>query len=303
MLLCRIAEIPHPKSNRMQAPVLDEKGNIKILSFANNAPALKSEDPRLFSYQGNSYLTTISHLRLAWSSDRIHFTIAEDPILTGKGEYETYGIEDCRVVQIDETYYLTYSAVSEKGVGVGMISTTNWKTFNRCGLIFSPPNKDCAIFPEKSGQYFYALHRPSKTGFGGNDIWLARSPDLEHWGHHRCIARTRPGMWDSVRIGAGGSPIKTSDGWLAIYHGANEKNRYCLGVLLLDTDYPEKVLARSEVPIMEPITPYEIEGFFGGVVFTNGHTVHNDIITIYYGASDEFVCGAEFSIKEILASL
>jgi predicted GH43/DUF377 family glycosyl hydrolase len=39
------------------------------------------------------------------------------------------------------------------------------------------------------------------------------------------------------------------------------------------------------------------------VVFTNGHVVDGDKLTVYYGAADEFVCGAEFSIKEILSTL
>ena len=64
-------------------------------------------------------------------------------------------------------------------------------------------------------------------------------------------------MWDSSRIGAGAAPIETEDGWLAIYHGADEQNRYCLGALLLDRRNPAKVLARSNSPIMEPIEDYE----------------------------------------------
>ncbi|MNY50139.1 4-O-beta-D-mannosyl-D-glucose phosphorylase [compost metagenome] len=56
---------------------------------------------------------------------------------------------------------------------------------------------------------------------------------------------------------------------------------------------------------MVPTTEYELSGFFGNVVFTNGHIVEpdGDTLTIYYGASDEFVCGAQFSIKEILLLL
>jgi predicted GH43/DUF377 family glycosyl hydrolase len=39
------------------------------------------------------------------------------------------------------------------------------------------------------------------------------------------------------------------------------------------------------------------------VVFTNGHLVAGDVIRMYYGASDEVICGAELSIKEILKTL
>jgi predicted GH43/DUF377 family glycosyl hydrolase len=81
------------------------------------------------------------------------------------------------------------------------------------------------------------------------------------------------------------------------------ENRYCLGAILLDLDDPSKVIARSEEPIMEPISEYEQTGFFGNVVFTNGHIVKGDIIQMYYGASDEFVCQANLSIKEILKTL
>jgi predicted GH43/DUF377 family glycosyl hydrolase len=138
---------------------------------------------------------------------------------------------------------------------------------------------------------------------GGNYIWIAESPDLLHWGNHKCVVKPRHGMWDSARVGAGASPIKTERGWLEIYHGANEEHRYCLGALLLDLNDPSIVLARSEHPIVEPTAPYELAGFFGNVVFTNGHVVQNDTIQIYYGASDEVICMAELSIMEILATL
>jgi predicted GH43/DUF377 family glycosyl hydrolase len=54
---------------------------------------------------------------------------------------------------------------------------------------------------------------------------------------------------------------------------------------------------------MEPIADYEQTGFFGNVVFTNGHYVEGDTIKIFYGASDEVICGAELSVHEILHSL
>jgi predicted GH43/DUF377 family glycosyl hydrolase len=110
-------------------------------------------------------------------------------------------------------------------------------------------------------------------------------------------------MWDSARIGAGCSPIRTPRGWLAIYHGADENSRYCLGAFLLELHDPAHVIARSEFPIMEPTEDYERRGFFGNVIFTNGHLVVGDKLKLYYGASDEVICGAELSIEQILNSL
>ena len=72
---------------------------------------------------------------------------------------------------------------------------------------------------------------------------------------------------------------------------------------MLDLDDPTRVIARSEEPIMEPIADYEQTGFFGNVVFTNGQLVDGDTVQIYYGASDEVICEAKFSIQEILHSL
>jgi len=109
-------------------------------------------------------------------------------------------------------------------------------------------------------------------------------------------------MWDSSRIGAGAAPIYTKQRWLEIYHGADQNSRYCLGALLLDLDEPWKVLARSAEPIMEPLAEYERKGFFGNVVFTNGHLVNGDEITLYYGASDSVICGAKLSLEAILKS-
>lgn len=72
---------------------------------------------------------------------------------------------------------------------------------------------------------------------------------------------------------------------------------------MLDINNPSRVIARSEQPIMEPVADYEKTGFFGNVVFTNGQLPDGDTLTIYYGASDEVICMAEFSVSEILASL
>ena len=303
-LLVRVAERPKQKQCEVSFPIFGKNHAIEIIQFDTSDPKLDMSDPRVIRYDGRDYLTTLSHLRLLCSEDGVHFR--EDPsypAVFGRGELETYGMEDCRVVQIGDEYLLTFSSVSHYGVGVGLRSTRDWRNFEARGMIFPAHNKDCAIFDERIGGKYYALHRPSSPELGGNYIWIAESPDLEHWGHHRCIALTRPGLWDSVRIGAGASPIKTSAGWLEIYHGANKESRYCLGAMLLDLKEPWKVLARSEEPIMTPCTDYEQTGFFGNVVFTNGHLVDGDRITVYYGASDAVICGAHFSISEILKTL
>lgn len=305
-LIVRVAERPEQKENTISFPVITEAGSTKIIEIQKDDPELKATDARVINYKGVDYLTTLSHLRLLCSDDGTRFYEPDGyPLLTGEGVLQTFGVEDCRVTCLDDTYYLTFTAVSGNGVGVGLRTTTDWKKFQSHGMILPPHNKDCAIFEEKINGLYYALHRPSSVDIGGNYIWLASSPDAIHWGNHRCIIKTRKDSWDSARVGAGAAPIKTARGWLEIYHGANHQHQYCLGAFLLDMDDPSKVIARTDGPIMVPAESYEVSGFFGHVVFTNGHIVHpdGDTITVYYGASDEFVCAADFSIKEIFSLL
>lgn len=303
-LLLRVGERPAQTPGKTTLAIMGEKGRLKILEFDNSDPKTNLSDPRVLRYDGVDYLTTLSHLRLVCSEDGAHFT--EDPAfppLFGFGDLETYGIEDCRVTQIGSVYYLTFTQVSANGVGVGLRSTSDWCRITAHGMIFPPHNKDCAIFDSRIGGLYYALHRPSSPALGGNYLWLAQSLDLLHWGNHRCLAHSRPGMWDAARLGAGAAPIRTPEGWLEIYHGADSQNRYCLGALLLDLEEPWKVLARSRDPIMEPVADYERAGFFGNVVFTNGHIVEGDNLTLYYGAADSVICAARFSLREILQTL
>lgn len=303
-MLVRVAERPFQKEGYISFPVLQADGKIEIIELPLDHADLDRSDPRIIRYEGNEYLTTLSHLRLLYSNDGASFFEPDKPvILSGLGENEAYGIEDCRVAFLNSTYYLTYTAVSRNGVGIGSMSTVNWEAFSARKLLLPPHNKDCALFEDRIGDKYFMLHRPSSVFVGGNYMWLSESFDLEHWGNHICIARTRKGKWDSERIGAGASPILTAEGWLEIYHGADSSNRYCLGALLLDRRDPSKVLARSDEPIMEPVASYEQEGFFGNVVFTNGHYVQGDLLRIYYGASDEVICSADFSIEEILQTL
>ncbi|MHB0858330.1 MAG: glycoside hydrolase family 130 protein [Anaerolineae bacterium] len=304
-LLMRVAEHPIPREGYLSTLYFDpgSPGGVQIMEFRQGDPDLIADDPRKFTYKGTPYLSSVSHLRLAWSDDGIRFVAEDHPALVGQGELESYGVEDSRVVAIDGQYILTYTSVSSKGIGVGLSTTTDWQTYRRYGMIMPPTNKDVAVFPEKIDGRYMALHRPIGVYFGGLDMWVGSSHDLSYWGDHKYLAGTRPGMWDSARIGAGAAPIRTEKGWLEIYHGADPDHRYCLGAMLLDEHEPWRVIARSEEPIMEPIAEYEKHGFFGGVVFTNGHVVDGDTITLYYGASDEVICGATMSIDQVLASL
>jgi beta-1,2-mannobiose phosphorylase / 1,2-beta-oligomannan phosphorylase len=304
-LLMRVAERPEQIEGYVTVPIPnDVSGEMETLQFSKTDPHLDFTDPAMICYKGKRYFTTISHLKLMYSANNKEFYEPENyDDIFGKGELEAYGIEDCRVTEMNDTFYLTYTMVSSYGMGIGLIQTRDWKRFDRKGMIFSPHNRDCAIFEEKIRDRFCALHSPGSQEPGGKYIWLAESPDSIHWGNHKCIATTRMDMWDSAQIGAGSSPIRTPHGWLAIYYGADETNRCCLGALLLDIKDPSRVIGRSNSPLMEPTESYESNGFSGNRIFTNGHLVVGDKLYLYYGAGGDVICGAELSITEILGSL
>lgn len=307
LLLVRVAERPIiDRAEEVVAPMLDLAADppaMCLLRWRRDDPEVKADDPRVVHCHGQVYLTSISHLRVARSRDGWHFTVEDSPALAAAEYYESFGCEDPRITAIDGQFLITYTAVSQYGIATALASTRDFRAFARHGLMFPPENRDVTIFPERiRGQYF-CHHRPVGHHIGGLDMWGAYSPDLRHWGEHVRVMGGRPGCWDAGRIGGGGVPFRTERGWLAIYHGADEAQRYALGAVLCDLDHPERVIARSAEPLMFPQAPYETSGFFDNVVFTCGTVLRGDTLTIYYGAADRCVCGAELSLSELLGSL
>lgn len=305
ILLVRVAEKPaNTKSTVYLSPVFDTEMNKVILKeFEIGKDGYDFSDSREIATPDGRYLTSLSHLRLARSSDGINFSVEEKPSLFPADKYEAYGIEDARITMIEGTFYISYSAISDLGIVAYLVSTTDFLTFNKKGVIFHPDNKDVAILPEKINGKYYALHRPSTSRFGKPEVWIAESPDLLCWGNHRHLMGTRENYWDDGRVGGGAIPFKVPGGWLEIYHGATKDNKYCMGAVLLDENKPWRVLARSSKPIMEPEAEYEIKGFFGNVVFSCGVLLEDDMVKIYYGAADTFVCYAEIALDDIMKSL
>ena len=305
VLLLRVAERPiskHPDVT-LTAVYSFTEDNIVTKEFSKDDPENDFSDPRLIITPTQTYLTSISHLRLARSADGIDFEIEDTPALVPANDYETFGLEDPRITPIDGTYYINYVAVCPLGVTTCLASTKDFTSFQRHGVIFCPENKDVVLFPEQIDGKYYALHRPVSPLFEKHDMWIAESPDLCCWGNHRYLMGPRAECWDEIKIGASAVPFKINQCWLEIYHGADRNNRYCLGAVLLDARQPWKVIARAQKPILEPEAEYEIEGFFGNVVFSCGLLYEDNKLKIYYGVADTAVCYAELPPEEVLENL
>jgi predicted GH43/DUF377 family glycosyl hydrolase len=309
LLLLRVAERPVSLDpNIVLAPLYNSQTNVlEIIYLRADDERYDFSDSRIIKDKNETasftYLTSLSYIRIARSKDGHHFTIDEKPLLYPSNDQETLGIEDPRVTQMGDTYYIYYSAISKAGIGESMVSTKDFVNFAYHGMIFCPDNKDVIIFPEQINGKYYALHRPTTKSIGKPEIWIAESDNLLYWGNHKHLLGLREGMWDSGRIGGGAVPIKTDRGWLELYHGATTDHRYCMGAVLLDLHNPAKVIARSVLPILEPEADYEIKGFFGDVVFSCGAIADGDIVKIYYGVADTSMACAELSLKEILDCL
>jgi predicted GH43/DUF377 family glycosyl hydrolase len=135
-------------------------------------------------------------------------------------------------------------------------------------------------------------------------MWIASSPDFLHWGNHQPLLGGGD-TWDIGRIGAGAPPIRTSEGWLEIYHGNSRREEdldigaYSGGVLLLDLVNPRKILGRSG-QIIAPQSDYERTGFVSNVVFPTGIVECGETVLVYYGAADTSTAIVEFRLHDLV---
>ncbi len=274
-----------------------------------NAGAVKYKDEyilllRVEALEGKSFFM------LARSKDGLDFNIEGVPAMRLSQErpfsiYEKRGIEDPRITRIDGIHYIIYTAYSKHGPRLALAKTADFKSFERIALVSQPENKDAALFPRKIKGRFARLDRPSTSG--GADMWISYSEDLIHWGDSKVVMETRPGFWDSKKVGTGAPPIETDKGWLEIYHGVKEisgGNIYRLGCALFDIDDPSKIIGRSKVPVLTPREYYERTGDAPNAVFTCGTIEEPDTgqVKIYYGACDTCICVATARIRDLVES-
>jgi predicted GH43/DUF377 family glycosyl hydrolase len=247
-----------------------------------------------------------NHFHVATSEDGVNFQIEPTPIDYPLRETETRFLEnrfDMRITPLEGSYYVTHASwLAGYGSCIGIARTKDFHSFEPVGELSVPSNRNAALFPEKIHGRYARLERPQDID-GSGRIWISYSPDLIHWGESRPIVLPVV-PWGRCKSGIGAVPIKTPRGWLCIYH-ATSKNcageNYYLGVMLLDLERPEKVLAAPRQFILQPETPYECMGQVPNAVFTNGAVVMpDDTINIYYGGADTRVCLAQTTLPNLL---
>ena len=316
-MLARVAETSHQsKDPFMRCPVVVSDKHYKTLGEKIKRTDVVGKDGNLIYLKNKTCrLQTFSHLRkVVLDKSGFHVeSVSEKPDFHGTPEEGQYGIEDPRITKIGNRYLMTYVTVNHlEGVCTSLAVSKNLGSWKRQGIIFREQNKDATIFPEKIKGNYVALHRPEGFfEFSRPSIWISHSKDLVHWGREKSIVETRPGRWDSERIGGGTVPLKTKKGWLEIYHGVEETGNgrriYNAGALMLDKKNPARVLARSpkNKPLFVPEKRFEKKGFISNVVFPTAAfpDLNRKDLLIYYGAADSRIAVKRMPLKEILESM
>jgi predicted GH43/DUF377 family glycosyl hydrolase len=247
-----------------------------------------------------------SRLGYAESSDGIHFNRRNEPVLTPTEGYEKNGgVEDPRLVQFGDTYYLTYTGYNQQDAQLCLAVSKDLIHWDRKGVII-PANKgnwnvkwtkSGAIVPEKiDGKYWmYFLGTSADNKDQGG---LTYSSDLLHWTEATPTPAlpVRPGLFDSRVAEPGPAPIVTPNGIVLIYNGADDKLVYRTGVAIFDRHDPRKLLWRSDEPIFSPEKDWEKAGQVPNVVFVEGLVKQDKRYLFYYGGADKYVGVAEASI-------
>jgi predicted GH43/DUF377 family glycosyl hydrolase len=309
VLLIRVAERPRERREGWTALPRWAIGEGLVVDWVRNEE-LELVDPRVVRRRvdGLVRLTFVSHLRIATSPDGKKIEQIGPPAIVPQTADEEFGVEDPRITPLDGRYYITYVAVSRHSAATSLASTVDFKSFERHGIIFCPENKDVVLFPERVADQYIALHRPvGGTSFTVPQMWIARSPDLLHWGQHNYLYGGQK-EWETGRVGAGTPPIATQDGWLEIYHGntqptaAGEVGAYFGAAMLLAKDDPSRVVGTGREPILTPSLKFEREGFVANVVFPTAVVENDDRLLIYYGASDKYSAVVELNRADVMAT-
>ena len=296
------------------AAIQDDAGNTHILYRAVGSDGV-SRLGYASAIDGVHFDDTLSYPVFVMPSPRCNVPVSlqrHDLVLYPSGG-SWGGSEGPRMVRLGGRIYVTFNAFDGWDfIRIGVISIDEndflekrWKW--SCPLFISPKkeiHKNWVVFPEKIGGKFAILHSISP------EVQIDYVDHLEDLGHGRRVSKSRFGHhsprkgWDSFRRGVGPPPLKTSKGWLVLYHAINKRDshRYKLGALLLDLDNPRKVIAESPEPLLVPDMWYEND-WKPGIIYACGAVIKDDTLFVYYGGGDKHVCVATAPLQKILKKL
>jgi len=270
----------------------------------------------------------------------------DEPIMKPEHDYESCGIEDPRITLVDGIYYMFYTAFDGTNAQIAYATSEKLPYFQKQGLLFPEITyeeagklweesalslryesfqrifeesrggnillweKDAFLFPEKINGKFALCHRVlpgiqiayfDKFSDLTKEFWLDHLKNLDDY------IIIEPKYWyDSWNVGGGCPPIKTSLGWLLVYHAVEVSSlgkRYSASAALLSLKNPQKVIGRLKNPLIFPVYDYEKSGVVNNVVFPTSILLENDRFFIYHGAGDQCIALKSVDKNELLQTL
>ncbi|KUK49598.1 MAG: glycosidase [Parcubacteria bacterium 33_209] len=260
-----------------------------------------------------------------------------EPIIKRDFDYELHGVEDARIVKIDNTFYVFYVAYDGKNAVTAYATGEDLFNLQKKGIItptikYSEAReimkdfqkytnqadlymknvgddvlfwaKDVFLFPEKINGKFYMMIRVLP------DMQIISFDSFDEinndfWRSHlkRINELTVIECIEGRHVGGGCPPIKTPYGWVIIFHSVDDDRIYHTSVALLDLNNPLKVISRLKEPLFSPTEDWEKEGVVSNVVFATGTAIFGDKLYIYYGAADKRIGVAEIYLKDLLKKI
>lgn len=259
----------------------------------------------------------VSNIGVAESKDGVTF-YNRRKFITPEYSWEKFGCEDPRVTKLDKQYYIFYTGLSDypptaEGVKVGLAISGDLKTVREKHLVTPFNAKAMSLFPERINGKMWAVltvHTdapPAKICLANfnneNELWSEEYWSKWYLDFEKFALPLQRKSQDHVEAGA--PPIKTKAGWLLIYsyirnYFSLSQRTFGIEAVLLDLKNPLKVIARTDLPILEPVEDYEKVGIVPNIVFPSGAMVKDNLIYLYYGAADTTVSLAYIPIPNLL---
>ena len=280
-------------------------------------------NPAAVTYKGKTILLfratdnkMVSRIGYAESLDGQHFTARPQPVLEPEAPYEMGGgVEDPRLVEINGTFYLTYTGYNGKDAQLCLATSKDLIHWHRQGVILpaykgawnTKWTKSGAMLPQKLNGRWWMYYLGTRTDSDGQErdyMGIASSRDLLHWSDASSapVLPRNPGAFDSRVMEPGPAPILTNAGVLLLYNGASDRLVYGPAWALFDRQDPTRLIARAERPFLLPELEWEKKGVVPNVIFLEGSisksTAPGSLELIgYYGAADHVIGAATLKIR------
>ena len=267
----------------------------------------------------NGFELPVSTVGYALSSDGIHFKNRHQ-FIKPDSEWDKFGCEDPRVTKMNGKFYIFYTALSNfpfcaDCIKVGLAITTDFKKIKEKHSVTPFNAKAMSLFPDKvAGRYAVVLSvntdlPPTRIAVAYFDreeqMW---SPT--YWeGWYSLLNDNIIPLQRSPRdhIEAGAPPIKTKYGWLLIYsyiqNYFSPPAVFGIEAALLDINNPQRIIARTDKPLLVPQEEYEKYGKVPNIVFPTGAIVKEGTLYIYYGAADTTCAVASCKLETLLEDM